>query len=231
MMFFEQLKREERGAATIVEYTIVLPICLFIILFIFMTGFFLHQASVLDAAAERGILIAQKIYTDPNAEQIIDFSGTTDGKNVGYRQKNSVINSSNFTSDPYRYWDNGYNSTSIKSNIESKVKAVIESSQLLISSRYMGKPKVTYNGVSGIFFKTASVEVTQTFSLFPNLTKMFGLSPTITLKGYASMKIDSQTEFIRNVDFVCDMLDRFKIGDYIKQIQVVFSKISDFFTN
>ena len=231
MKLYERLKRDDQGAATIVEYAIVLPICLFIILFIFMVGFFLHQASVLEAAAERGILIAQKIYTDPNADNVIDFESTTSGKTVGYRQKGTTINTSNFSSDPYRYWNNGYSSSSIKAAVESKVKNVITSSQLLISSRYLSKPKVTYNGVSGLLFKKASVEVTQTFSLFPGLTKMFGLEPTITLRGYASMRIDSQTEFIRNVDFICDMLDRFKVGQYIKQIQVVFSKISDFFTN
>ena len=230
MNFLKRLMREDRGAATIVEYSIVLPICLFIILFIFMSGFFLHQAAVLDAAAERGIIIAQKIYSDPNAEKIINFTATTKGTTVGYRQKNSTINTSNFSSDPYRYWSNQYKSDSIKTNIEKKVKAVIDSSQLLISKRFMGKPKVTYNGVSGIFFKHASVEVTQKFSLFPGLANLFDLNPTVTLRGYASMKIDSQTEFVRNVDFVCDMLDRFKVGEYIKQIQVVFSKISDFFT-
>lgn len=231
MTFWKKLTSEDQGAATIVEYSIVLPICLFIILFLFMTGFFLHQAAVLDAAAERGIIIAQKIYSDPNAEKVINFSETTNGKTVGYRKKSATINSSNFTSDPYRYWDNNYNSNSIKSNIEKKVKAVVESSQLLVSDQYLSKPRVTYNGVSGIFFKTASVEITQSFSLFPSLMNLFDLEPTITLRGYASMKIDSQTEFIRNVDFVCDILDRFKVGEYIKQIQVVFSKISDFFTN
>ncbi len=230
MNYLRRLKTEEQGAGTIVEYSIVLPICLFLILILFIVGFFLHQASVLDAAAERGILIAQKIYTDPNSEQVIDYRATTKGTVVGYRRKGDKIKTNNFESDPYRYWNNGYNSDSIKNNVENKVSNVVESSQLFVSEKFLGRPKVTYNGVSGLLFKSASVEVTQTFSMLPSLMNVFGLEPKLTLRGYASMRIDSQTEFIRNVDFVCDLLDRFKVGKYIDQIQLVFSKITDFFT-
>ena len=229
--FWNRWKREEAGAATVVEYSIVLPLCLFVIVCIFMMGYFLNQQANLDAAVNRGVTIAVKLYNDPNAEKIMDMGTSRGSSLVGYKRKN--VDFSNLERDPYRYLNNGYKYDEMKSMIEAKIRNCIEMNQLPIIDSRVDEIEINFpekRGVSGIINKNLTVNVTQDFQLpfLPAFLGKNGKGPVITLESTATITVINPTEFVRNVDFAADTVERFLGVDITEKMTTLFDKVTSF---
>lgn len=221
--------RKERGAATILEYAIVLPICLLIILFLFTVGFFLNQQALLDSAAERGILLVQKMYTDANADEVLDMKSGTGFYEAGYQKRAGNQNSYDY--DPYRFWGGDYKSEEIGKLVEARVEAIVKAGQSDYIALFLSEPEASYQNNGGLISKNVEVTVTQEFRLFPGLTKLLWGPEKTGISGHASMHVISQTEFVRNVDFISDVLHRFPAVDQtLKRISGALDKITSLFT-
>lgn len=222
----------ERGAATMIEAAIVLPICLLIVLFVFCFGFFLNQMALLESAAERGILLVQKLYNDPNADALLDLSYGQSSAAAGYRSKDSLDNIE-YDYDPYRYWGK-YETEGIAELVEGHVEEIIRNAQLVYLEPMLGVPEVHYENAGGLISKSVSITVEQDFKLFPVVRRLLVPNMDTSLRSEAHMNIVSQTEFVRNTDFICDMVERLAAGTgveaLIEKIQSVFDKIGQFFT-
>jgi Flp pilus assembly protein TadG len=220
--------RSERGDANIIEYAIVFPICLLVFFFLFMIGFMLNQYALLESAAERGILIAQKAFTDTNAELIMDYDAMAGRTTAGFSPV-SEPDYDKFTNDPYRFFGTNYKESTIKAAVSDTVKEIIRNNQLL-GNTFLGDTTVDYTSTGGLLNKTATVTVEQEFKPLRMVARVLNLSgDTFTIKASAIMKIRSQTEFLRNTDFVCDLAVRFGLDQYVQKITGFFQKITDFF--
>ncbi len=228
-MKISSMIRRETGAATIIEYVIVLPIVLLIVLFLFTVGFFLNQQALLDSAAERGLFLAQKLYTDPNAERLLDTEFGQAFSKAGYQTKEDT-DSFQFEYDPYRYWGD-YKVTEIESTVRSYVEGVVQKGQSGYIGLFLSEPEASYSPESGLLTKNVTVTVKQELRIFGSLSRLLWGKEEAALKGSATMTVNAQTEFVRNVDFASDLLGRFeKVQAVIQRIQTVLDKVTSFFT-
>lgn len=218
---------EEKGSASIVEYSIVLPICLIVLLFIFTVGYMLNQRAVLDAAATRAILIAQKVYADPKYSEIILLDGSSEEKDiVGYKDRDTL--NKKIESDPYRYFFNNYKSDMISNLIEKKVLDIVKKNQLVQLDPRVSEVTVTVPSIEGILWKKASVVVKQDYYV-PILLGHLKIYSGIQMVSKASVAIVSPAELLRNVDFVVDIVEDVSGNDVTQTLVDFFGKISSFF--
>lgn len=223
--------KKEDGSAAILEYSIVLPLCLFLLVLIFMAGYVLNQKAVLDSAAERAVMITQKIYTDPNYLELVELTDDPDDKDyVGYKARRQT-KISDLESDPYRYWNNGYKGDIIQSKIAVKVENIVRRNQLIdLSSILTSDIKTEVSPMTGIIFKKQSVKVTQEITV--PVLKIFAINPKMTLVGESSITVTQPSELIRNSHFALNVMEDAwdivgqKVSDKLK---VLFDKITDFF--
>lgn len=228
---WDKLKNGQEGASTFIEYSIILPLCLFVLVFIFMIGYFLNQQANLDASVNRGIMVATKIYNDPNAEKVMDMGTDSGSTLVGYKRKTSDF--SGFESDPYRYLNNKYKYDTMKNMIESKIRNCIEMNQLAAIDSRLGNVEINFpenNRVSGVINKSLTVNVTQEFYMpfLPTFLGKNGKGPVVKLESTATVTISNPTEFVRNVDFAVDVVERFTGVEITDKMTELFGKVTNF---
>ena len=64
--------KKEKGAATLVEYAIVLPVVFAIVFMLLFVGFTMHQKAVMEAATQRSAIYVARTITDPSYENIVE---------------------------------------------------------------------------------------------------------------------------------------------------------------
>ena len=226
--------REEQGASTIIEYLCVLPLCLIGICFILMVGYYFHQSALLESAAYRPAMTVQRIYNDPNATTLIDFGTEPESNLAGYREKASLEDEPRLPRDPYRYFNNGYNASAIENTAEKKMETIINAGTLSpVEAIYVEKADPDVGGVTGFISKNAKVSVTQAFKL-PSVFRIVGLPDKAEIKVEVTAPVISQTEFVRNVKFVEDIIEELSeksetVSKITETIGIAFTRISDFF--
>lgn len=223
----KRLFKNDDGAASIVEYAIVLPLCFFVIMFIFLLGFFLSEKAVVESAGQRGVLVAMKMYNDPSADLIYDYRYGTDNNTAGFGKSASTFGTMN--KDPYRYWTRSYRQSSIDTSVRDYVTEAITKSQLGIVKRWAKTPQVSYTPSGGLLGNNICVSVEQEYQLLPIIfERLLGIKST-TIKVDCYMNIINQTEFIRNTDFVCDLIEMAGGGKILDKVTKAMDAITTFF--
>lgn len=224
----------ERAASSIVEYSVVLPICLFIFGLLFMAGYMLNQQANLDAATNRGVLVAQKIYCDPNVDTVLNLGTDNGSKQVGFRKKEAgFADGADFISDPYRYLGSDYKYDSIASLVKTKVLNCIEVGQILGVSDRVSQVEVEMpDEFSGFIMQKISIKVTQQFNnpFLPTLISRN--TPTLfKMESCASASVMNSTEFVRNTNLVNDIVERNAGSDINGKISEMIEKASSFLSD
>ena len=225
--------KSERAASSIGEYSVVLPICLFIFGLLFMAGYMLNQQANLDAATNRGVLVAQKIYCDPNVDAVMNLGTDKGAMQVGFRTKPDGFSSgANFKSDPYRYLGSNYKYDTISSLVKTKVLNCIEASQLLGVSERVSKIEVDMpDDFSGFIVQKLAVKVTQQFHnpFLPTIVNR-NVPTLFTMESCASASVMNSSEFVRNTNLVNDLIEKTTGSDVGSKIADMIGKASDFFS-
>ena len=218
-----------RGAASVVEYTIVLPICMFIVIFLFFAGYFLNERAVLDAAAHRSVLVAQKIYGDSKFSSFTDLSYTDTVDYVGFKRNGSEL--TDISNKPYRYL---FGSDKIKelvrASVEKKAISCIINNQLFSLGNYIKDTKVEVGPVEGIVVKSVTVVITEEYK-FPGLLRFIGFKGNYIMQGAATTTFSDQTELIHNIDLVVEFMEDIGADKFIDKIRGFFKKIGNFVTS
>ncbi|MDR0381849.1 MAG: pilus assembly protein [Oscillospiraceae bacterium] len=223
---YRKLVEEETAAASIVEYSIVLPLCLIVLLFIFFVGYVLNQRALLDSAAHRGVLLAQQYYADPNYNNIVDL-GLTEAKRDYVGHKSYSMNVL-FENDPYRFLNKNYHEDMIRERMEGKITSVIGKNQLFLLDNRLTTFDVDIPGMEGFLNKSAEVTITQRFYL-PLLLGHVNLEPVYTMTAKSRVTVTTPAEFVRNTDFVIDTIEKYTGTDVTEKLVTFFAKITDFF--
>lgn len=226
--------RDERAAASILEYSIVFPFCLFVLVFLFSVGYFLNQRAVLDAAATRAVLVAQKVYTDMNYTDLVEFgNGDKDKDYVGYKQRNKT-NLRDLKTEPYRYIEDAFNgeiTAEVEKQMKERAEKIVTFHQLVQLDERVTEVVVTAK-VSGNIFKKAEVEIQQKFKMpVAKIFQMAGGDGTLfTMKSRAQLMIMNPSELVRNINFALDTVERLTKGtDITREFTLFFGKITNFF--
>ncbi|MDD5923180.1 MAG: hypothetical protein PUC88_00115 [Clostridia bacterium] len=222
---------DERASASIVEYSIILPICLFLLALLFLAGMYLNQKAVLDASVNRGVVLAQKIYCDNNADRLMNL-GLTDGSTqVGVSVDSSkFLNADNLDSEPYRYLKFGSRFDEVYSVIEKKISNSIKASQLIQNDVRLSDLQVDIpEEFKGFVMYKMTVSVKQEFHN-PFVPKLLGKStnPWLKMSSSATATVMSTTEYMRNVDMLNDILGRYTGNSCDKWVKNMLSRLTGF---
>lgn len=218
-----------RGAAAIVEYTVVLPLCLFVVMFLLVAGYFLNERAVLDAAAHRSILIAQRYYSDPKFTVLADISADPAQDYVGY--KRSTRGMQEIENDPYRFLKgSGSLEKMIQSAITDKAVSTIQTNRMFPFGDYLEEiteTNVHVSGLEGILTKSITVTITEEYK-FPAFLRMLGFQDTYVMQGVATTTVSAEPEVIRNIDMVIEIMEDFNADSFLEKVQGFFRKIGNF---
>lgn len=216
MKVVEQLKNE-KGAATIVEASIVMPIVFIIVCFLFIMGYYQLEIATLQSRADRvadvaGRIMVQSGYTKYGEVETnkIDFEAIN-GFDTG------LIKEIYRDLDPYRYWGIGEKKIDGSANTKleniMKKKAYFDSNASITSVKI--QPKL------GILSNKVEVVVNSKVEL-PKFFNFLGLPTEINKEFTTVAFVSDSSEFLRNTDIVFDLGDflakKCKVSDNAKDV-------------
>ena len=221
--------KEERGAAKIVEYSLILPVCLFIFAMLILAGYYLNQKAVLDAAVNRGAVVAQKIYCDANVNTVMDLGVTDGSKQVGTKVKSGGFTSGAFKSDPYRYLKFWKRYNEIYSAVEKKIINSVKATQIADTTSRLSTLKVDVpHKFKGFIIYKMTVSVSQEFynPFVPRLLR--GEKGWYGIKASSTVSIMNTVEFIRTTDLVDDIIERYTGSEVGTKVRDMMNKLNTF---
>lgn len=193
-------KTDERGAALIVEYIIVLPVVFAVIFFLIFMGQAFYQEAVISSAADRMLIYVNKVAADYMYKDVVPFSfngaGDYNGNFVSERLLNDVERK------PYRYITGLFVQNideGTLSNLERQLEEYIAEKDLFFGRNASAEIKI-----EGQLFKRVSVTVTQKFKSPFNLS-ILGITD-YEYKFYCESNVVQATEIIRTTQFVAEIL-------------------------
>lgn len=208
--------KNEKGAATLIEYTIVLPITFAIVFLLITMGFMLHQKSVMESAVQRKAIYISRTISDTNYENIAETNVDVDVNDITGAKIKDIKN------DPYRFLFGAFSSGNLTAQ-EEETSKLIEVNQIFIDT----KPEVSVEKKSGLF-TTVTVTATQKYEINQFLAGL-DIPPIVTIECKSIVYVNQPSEFIRNADFAADIIS--KVVDSISGvIKETVSKIT-FFKN
>lgn len=209
--------KNEKGAATLLEYTIVLPIVFAVVFMLLFVGFTMHQKAVMEAATQRSAIYVARTITDPSYENIVSTDGKQDANDI----LSATITQESIVNAPYRYLFSGSGSIP---NSELSVADLIAKNQIFIDTT----PTVTVKKEAGIFTRVV-VTATQEYKV-PELIPGLDLPSILTVETQSIVYVNQPAEFIRNADYITDIVVK-ATEPLVDKLTSVISKIKFFDTN
>ena len=204
----------ETGVSTIVEATVILPLCLIVIMALYSTSLYVCQRANLQASLEDALVYykneetdtyvtaTSQAYSRSDAVTASRFDIGFDGRKFPYRllwmkfQKNDGGFESLFR-QMYRY-------------------------SFFTSADHV---TVTTTPRNYLIYKEISATAEETFTL-PIDFSAIGLPSTLTVNASAKVVVADGDEFVRNTDFVVDILADTKLG---KTASELVGKVSELY--
>lgn len=174
---------QQRGAATILEYTIVLPLVMAIVFALIFVGYVQHQKALLESAVSRGAIYAQRISQDPNFIRI---------------ESDDRVRNSDLINEPYRYL---FRKSAPMPSVEKFVVDIIENNRIFKDTI----PVVTVEEKAGITRKI-TVSAAQDYNV-PVILPGLELPPVISISAESTVYVIQPAEFIRNTDLAVEIAE------------------------
>lgn len=245
--------RSEKGAASVLEATIVFPIVFLTVIFLIYMGFIHVQKAYVQYHADHLSLYISKMIQYPGYQYIDKPYYTSGANNTGVVTFNDISNAMK-CSDPYRYFmglfnknykiaDHNSNRNVVKEAAEGMVNNYLASHGFLKPSNSGKLSEPTTGNFAGhkelgksdgyicaIAADTSKVSVylAQDF-VFAKFFSMIGIGGrTMAISGVGTTFITDSVEFMRNTDMIFDAANFLadKLGIDIAKIKDVISKIT-----
>lgn len=202
--------RDETGAVAIVEATFVFPIMFFVLFFIMMMGNIYYQQARIDDIVSRYAIIGAEKVTNPLRDNL------EEGKTM-------ITDSEQVDAEPYRYLFGSMKT--IEDEIQNEVyKEIISKGFTFMGNapevkRSQVKSDYKNHVLYGDFVVEASYQIK-----FP--IKFIGSDNLMIFKASSCSQasVTDVPEFVRNVDFACDILNGTSFAAKVKDI---FQKVND----
>lgn len=209
--------RSEKGAATIVEASIVMPIVFMVVCFLFIMGYYQLEITTLQSRADRVADVASRIIAQAGYEKY----GNIETNKIDFEEKPSM-NATTLKEiykdlAPYRYWGSGSralgDSASNKLTNVMSAKAYFDSKASITSVQIKPKKAGLSNKVEVIV--NSKVDLPE---FFPFLGLPTHVDKTFTTVAFVS----DSSEFLRNTDIVFDLTEflaeKCKLTDDVRDI-------------
>lgn len=205
-----RLIKEEKANA-LIENVIILPLILFIIFFMILTAFIVHDRATLDAAVSRGAVYASKCIADPFYSTLISNYNSVEGSldatisdpsSIEIKTKKSVTDNSGIGINPYRYLSSSYKKT-LKNTVKEEVANIVNANK--IPWHQISTDNIKVDVKNYVVYQKVTVSVTADYPL-PDFFKTVGLPDTLEYTATAVTSVTDPDELIRNADLVVDMM-------------------------
>lgn len=214
-MRVNKCRKEEEGYA-IVENMLILPVVFLVVFALLFAGCILHVQCTLESAARRGVVYAGKLICDP---QFLEVTKASADPKKGKLTELATADF-NFTSkssiQPYRYIPilNGNYFSNVEANTKNYVQDIISQSASWMFT--IDGDDVVCNAKNYVITQQIKVKVTAKYKM-PYIFQLLGLPETYDLSAEAVTTVSDQDEFIRNIDYVGDLLERYEVGEKINK--------------
>lgn len=224
--FLYDFRRNDTGAAQVIEMTLIFPLVLMVLGFLIFMGSYIMQGVEIYNDAQRIAVAASREVGAPGYSKLYGTQGVTSYADFnwadGTQPDIALINEMMKEHKPYRYWGNELLSRDKKTSLENNLERLVRNSSFLAPS-YVDCNIVPINNYLN---QQVQVTVVKTVAT-PQFIRVLGLTNALDIKVTATAVVGDPAEFIRNTDMVFDMteylFDNLKIG---KSNQTVNEKIA-----
>lgn len=199
----------------IVEATILLPFCILMVIALYYAAIFMCQKANLQANLENALMYYKNVESDtfvqayPQMQYSNDNAGTYDGDGSNYGPTR--------IEDPYRFFFMKFDEASLNSFFHSMCGNMFFSTGDNVN--------FTAEAKNYILYKTISATATQTVKPAISLSTL-GIKDTFEISVSGTVVVTDTDEFIRNTDFVIDIISDTKLG---KKVNEIMKKTADFY--
>jgi len=201
-----KLRKDESGASSIIEMTLIFPLVLFVMGFLIYLGSYVMQSVTIYNDAQRIAVAASREAGLPGYLNLYGGDGmtTTADFNLaeGTAPARDLINAFMKKHEPYRYWGNNFLSASEKKSLETNLEQLVASNSFLAPSNV----DCTITTSNNILNQKVQVRVVKYISA-PQLFRALGLADNINIDVTATAVVGDPAEFVRNTDMVMDLVD------------------------
>ena len=206
----QKKKRQELGSVE-VEATFIFPIMILCILLLLYLSLFLFQRANLQATLETALLYYKNTLTDTYVTRNDEMQYTmSEGAYIGYANSYSADAPLN----PYRWVDGEDNSAG---NFEAYFMSVAK------NMLYDDNMTISFDYTNYLLLKEIVVTVEQVVEIPINL-EILGVDNTYVISATARMVAVDHDDTIRNIDYVIDIVEDTKVGDFIANIGANIAK-------
>lgn len=202
----DKIKKNETGAATVIEMTLIFPLVLCCVGFLLYIGSYVMQSVMIYNDAQRIAVAASREIAMPGYEKFYQGAGVTTKADFNWPDNVapniSIINSFMKEHNPYRYWGDGGLTQSKKTTLESNLEQLIASHSFLASSNV----DCTITPSKELLNYKVKVRVIKNIST-PQLFQSLGVNQSMDIDVTATAVVCDTTDFIRNTDMVFDLAD------------------------
>lgn len=210
---FNKFKKDDTGASSVIEMTLIFPLVLFVMGFLIYMGSYVMQSVTIYNDAQRIAVAASREAGIPGYENLYQGAGVTSKADFNWPDNSApaidVINALMSEHDPYRYWGSGFLDSSEISTLEINLERLVADNSFLASSNV----DCTITTSNNILSQQVQVRVIKYISA-PQLFQVLGLADNISIDVTATAVVGDPAEFIRNTDMVFDM--SLKCSDIVK---------------
>lgn len=201
--------KNEKGLA-VVEATLLLPFCFIMIIALYYAAIFMCQRANLQANVQNALIYYKNTDSDNFVTASPDMAyekteGTISAVGSSYQAPEDDYSKSS----PYRFLSFKFSEDDFPSFFRSMVGYMFfdkgENVQISADSK------------NYIVYKTITATVTQNVKPAISL-KMVGGSDTITISATATAVVTNSDDFIRNTDFVVDVVSKTKLGQKASEL-------------
>lgn len=217
-MKLRQLLKNEEGAATIVEASIVFPIVFLIVLFLFIMGYYQLEVATLQTRADRVADLTGRLVVVPGYDNL--FEGNLSSKAIDFENmpkvNNDMLKKIYSNLDPYRYCGTG--EKEVSGSLLDEVGKIATDEAYMNPRHSLKKVDVSIkkSGVTTKVITTVSSDIR-----LPGFLKLLGLQTSTKASTKGIAYVSDTSEFMRNTDIVFDL------SEFLAEKSGLSKKLSD----
>lgn len=225
----KNFKSDETGAAQIIEAAIIYPVVFMILFYLIYMGLYILQCVTVESYAQKIALMAAREVAHPGYIDEIDKDAID--ASVDYSGNNDI----SLPDDPreigvssaYRYFaPKNLISKEKQDYLKNQLRNLIKTSSIIGNSDGDIKVDITFKNY--VVVQQVEVKATQKLASFPVL-EFFGMNDDLTVSSTAVASVNDSDEFIRNVDFIDDIIETIgkKLGIDIDNIRTKIQNVKE----
>lgn len=199
----KKITENESGLA-VVEAAILLPVCIIMVVAIYYAAIFMCQKANMQANLQNALVYYKNVDSDTyvSADAGMDYSRAAgDSTKIYAKGSGYSVSSSLF---PYRFFAMKFDSGAFESFFRSMCGYMFFDSGENIT--------LTTDASNYVIYKTIRVTAEQTVMPAVSMS-LIGLSDSLTISATCEVVISNGDDFVRNVDFITDLLKDTKLGE------------------